>query len=133
MASKDGKTSDVPASQLIDQYIDKHDDWRGQTLAVIRRVFHEADPEVVEEWKWMGSPVWSHAGILAVANAHKDKVKLTFQQGAHLPDPHGVFNAGLDGNKWRAVDLHAGDQVDKAALTELIGSAIAYNLASRKK
>lgn len=118
------------ASERIDRYIAELDDWRGKTLARIRRVFHAADPEIVEEWKWMGSPVWSHDGIVAVGNAHKNKVKLTFQQGAHLPDPQKVFNAGLDGNQWRAIDLFEGDKIDESALKELIQSATRYN-ASR--
>jgi hypothetical protein len=115
------------ASERIDHYIAGLDDWRGKTLARIRKIFHAADSDIVEEWKWMGSPVWSHDGIVAVGNAHKNKVKLTFQQGAHLPDPQKVFNAGLDGNQWRAIDLFEGDKIDESALKELIRSAARYN------
>lgn len=117
----------VSASEHIDGYIAGLDDWRGKTLARIRKIFHAADSDIVEEWKWMGSPVWSHDGIVAVGNAHKNKVKLTFQQGAHLPDPQKVFNAGLDGNQWRAIDLFEGDKIDESALKELIRSAARYN------
>ncbi len=92
-------------SERIDQLIAGLTDWRGKTLASIRKSILEADREIIEEWKWMGSPVWSRDGIIAVANAHKDKVKLTFAHGAHLPDPDKLFNAGLGGNAWRAIDL----------------------------
>ena len=102
-------------------------DWRGEKLAEIRRIIHEADPDVVEEWKWMGSPVWSDGGVFAVGNAHKDKVKLTFAHGVHLPDPSRLFNAGLTGNKWRAIDLREGDTIDGAALKALVREAVAYN------
>ena len=121
------------APELINRYIANLTDWRGKTLARIREVFHEADPALVEEWKWMGSPVFSHAGIICVANAHKDKIKLTFAQGAHLSDPHRIFNAGLGGGKWRAIDLAEGDKVDETALTELIHTAISYNTANSKE
>ena len=93
------------ASERITSYIDGIGDWRGQVLARIRSAFLEADPEMLEEWKWMGSPVWSRHGQIAVANAHKGKVKLTFSNGAHLEDEHGLFNAGLGGKKWRAIDI----------------------------
>lgn len=124
------------AAELIDRYISAHAGWRGETLAAIRRIFHEADPGVAEEWKWMGSPVWSHDGVLAVANAHRDKVKLTFNDGARLPDPSGVFNAGLGGGKWRAVDISEGDEVDEAALGALVRAAVELNAtraASRRR
>jgi hypothetical protein len=120
------------ASDLITRYITALPDWRGPALEGIRRIFHEADPGIVEEWKWMGSPVWSHHGIIAVANAHLGKVKLTFNQGAHLPDPRRVFNAGLNGKKWRAIDLFEGDEIDEPALTDLIQAAIRFNMAARK-
>jgi len=123
----------APASELIDAYIAGLTDWRGKTLAKIRKLFHAADPEVVEEWKWMGSPVWSHDGQIAVANAHKDKVKVTFARGAHLPDPKKVFNAGLDGNLWRAIDLYEGDKLDEAAFKQLVRAAISHNASRRKK
>lgn len=114
-------------SQRIDQLIAGLTDWRGKTLASIRKSILAADPEIVEEWKWMGSPVWSRHGILAVGNAHKDKVKLTFAHGAHIPDPDKLFNAGLGGNEWRAIDLFEGDQIDQRALKNLVRSAIEYD------
>lgn len=123
----------VSATEQIDRYIAQFDDWRGKTLARIRKVFHAADPEIVEEWKWMGSPVWSRGGIVAVGNAHKNKVKLTFYQGARLPDPKKVFNAGLDGNQWRAIDLFEGDKIDEAALKDLIRTAVRHNASKGKK
>jgi hypothetical protein len=123
-----------PASALIDEMIKKlGDDWRGKTLAKVREVIHEADPEIVEEWKWMGSPVWSRDGIIAVGNAHKDKVKLTFAHGASLPDPDKVFNAGLGGNMWRAIDLFEGDKINERGLKNLIRAAIEYNQTKSKK
>src|SRR5690606_16329566 len=109
------------------QRIEGLGDWRGERLAEIRRLIHEVDPAVVEEWKWMGTPVWSHSGMYVLANAHKDKVKVTFFHGAKLPDPKGLFNAGLGGNKWRAIDLREGDRLDAAAFKELLRAAIAYN------
>jgi len=124
---------DAPASERINRYIAELTDWRGRTLARIRNVFHEADPAVVEEWKWMGSPVWAHNGLIAVANAHRDKVKLTFSQGVRLPDPHKLFNAGLGGNKWRAIDLYKDDEINESALKDLIRSAVSYNVSSGKK
>ena len=130
---KAAAADDVPASERIDGYLAERDDWRGALLARIRALFHATDPEVVEEWKWMGSPVYSHQGILAVTNAHKDKVKLTFNDGAQLPDPHGLFNAGLGGGKWRAIDLYEGDALDEKAFAELIRAAVAFNLSRKKK
>jgi len=120
------------ASTRIDQLIAGLTDWRGKTFAAVRKAILAADPEIVEEWKWMGSPVWSRDGIIAVANAHKDKVKLTFAYGASLPDPDGLFNAGLDGNARRAIDLFEGDRVDARALTSLVRAAIARNQNHRK-
>ena len=108
-------------------------DWRGQTFAAIRKSILAADPEVIEEWKWMGSPVWERFGIIAVGNAHKGKVKLTFDQGARLPDPKGLFNAGLDGNQRRAIDFLEGDKVDTPALKALVRAAIEYNQIRKKK
>ena len=119
----------VTASELISRYIAKHADWRGKTLAKIRKIFHDADPAVIEEWKWMGSPVWSHNGQIAVANAHKDKVKLTFSQGANLSDPHKLFNSGLGGNKWRAIDFYKDDKINESALKDLVRSAVSYNVS----
>ncbi|MEZ4308994.1 MAG: DUF1801 domain-containing protein [Polyangiaceae bacterium] len=101
-------------------------------MAKIREIFRKTDPEIVEEWKWMGSPVWSRGGILAVANAHRDKVKVTFAQGASLADPDKVFNAGLDGNRWRAIDLQEGDEIDEAGLMGLVREAIRHNLSRGK-
>lgn len=119
------------ASERIDETIAKLDDWRGETLAEVRKLIHDADPDVVEEWKWMGSPVWSHAGILVVGNAHKDKVKLTFSHGAKLADPKKVFNAGLGGNQWRAIDLHEGDRIAKTAFKSLVRAAVSYNVEKK--
>jgi hypothetical protein len=114
-------------SERIDQLIAGLTDWRGKTLASLRKTILEADREIIEEWKWMGSPVWSRDGIIAVGNAHKDKVKLTFAHGAHLPDPHKLFNAGLTGNQWRAIDLFDGDNINARALKDLIRAAVEYN------
>jgi hypothetical protein len=114
-------------SERIDQLIARLTDWRGKTLARIRKTILEADQEIIEEWKWMGSPVWSRDGIIAVANAHKNKVKLTFPQGAKLADPDKLFNAGLDGNAWRAIDVLEGDKINERALKNLVRSAVDYN------
>ena len=114
-------------SERIDQLIRGLLDWRGKTLASVRKAILEADRELVEEWKWMGSPVWSRDGIIAVGNAHKDKVKLTFAHGAHLPDPDKLFNAGLGGNLWRAIDLFEGDKIDARALKNMVRAAVEYN------
>jgi hypothetical protein len=114
-------------SERIDQLIAELTDWRGKTLASVRKSIVEADREIIEEWKWMGSPVWSHDGIIAVANAHKDKVKVTFAQGARLPDPDKLFNAGLEGNAWRAIDLFEGDKINQRALKNLVRAAVDYN------
>jgi hypothetical protein len=119
-------------SDRIDQLIAKLTDWRGITLAGIRRSILEADREIIEEWKWMGSPVWSRDGIIAVGNAHKDKVKLTFSHGAKLPDPDKLFNAGLGGNAWRAIDLFEGDKINAGALKNLVRAAVEYNQIKRK-
>jgi len=120
-------------TERIDKLIAKLDDWRGKTLASLRKNILAADREIIEEWKWMGSPVWSRDGIIAVGNAHKDKVKLTFSHGASLPDPDKVFNAGLEGKVWRAIDLFEGDKVDARAFKELIRAAVAYNRDKAKK
>lgn len=120
-------------SERIDQLIAGITDWRGKTLATVREAILGVDKGIIEDWKWKGSPVWSCDGIIAVANAHKDKVKVTFMHGAQLEDPGELFNAGLDGGKWRAIDLHEGDKVDKAALKKLVRNAIAYNRAHLKK
>jgi hypothetical protein len=120
-------------SEHIDQLIEKLDDWRGETLASLRKTFLEADKEIVEEWKWMGSPVWSRDGIIAVGNAHKEKVKLTFSHGASLPDPNKLFNNGFGGKVWRAIDVFEGDKVDKGALKKLIRAAVEFNQATKEK
>jgi len=108
-------------------------DWRGKTLASVRKSILAADGEIIEEWKWMGSPVWSRDGMIAVANAHKDKVKLTFSHGASLPDPDHLFNAGLEGSTWRAIDFFQGDRVNARALKTLVRAAIDYNQLKLKK
>jgi hypothetical protein len=126
--------SEMSASQRIDQLISGITDWRGKTFAGVRKTILAADPEISEEWKWMGSPVWSRDGIIAVANAHKGKVKLTFMYGAKLADPGKLFNAGLEGNARRAIDFLEGDKINAAALKNLIRAAIDYNQGkSRKK
>lgn len=117
----------VSASARIQQEIEQLGDWRGEKLATLRRLIHEVDPEVLEEWKWKGTPVWSHDGMYALANAHKDKVKLTFFYGAHLADPTKLFNASLGGSQWRAIDFAEKDSIDEAALKELLRAAVAYN------
>src|SRR5258707_13538014 len=117
----------MEASEQIDQLIAKIPDWRRETFARIRKCILEADPEIIEEWKWMGSPVWSHDGMIAVGNAHKDKVKLTFSHGARLPDPDKLFNAGLGGNAWRAIDVFEGDKINERALKNLVRAAVDYN------
>jgi hypothetical protein len=120
-------------SERIDQLIAGITDWRGKTFASVRQCMLEADREIVEEWKWKGSPVWYRDGIIAVGNAHKEKVKLTFYNGAVLPDPDKLFNAGLEGGKWRAIDFLEGDKVNKTALKKLIRAAIEHNQSKSKK
>src|SRR5215472_7170876 len=120
-------------SERIDKLIAGLTDWRGKTLASIRKSILEADREIIEEWKWMGSPVWSHDGMIAVGNAHKDKVKLTFNHGASLPDPGKLFNAGLGGGAWRAIDFFEGEKVNERALRDLVRAAVHYNQIKLKK
>jgi len=120
-------------SERIDQLIAGLTDWRGKTLASIRKNILEADRQIIEEWKWMGSPVWSRDGMIAVGNAHKDKVKLTFSRGASLPDPDKLFNAGFKGNTWRAIDLFEGDKINERALKNLVRAAIDYNQIKLKR
>lgn len=120
-------------SERIDQLIAEITDWRGKTFARLRKCILETDREIVEEWKWMGSPVWSRDGIIAVGNAHKDKVKLTFSHGASLPDPDKLFNAGLGGKVWRAIDFFEGDKVNERALKNLVRAAVEYNRIKLKK
>jgi hypothetical protein len=122
-----------PAPALIDKKIKELGDWRGKTLASVRKTILEADREIIEEWKWMGSPVWSRDGMIAVGNAHKDKVKLTFSHGASLPDPDKLFNAGLEGNMWRAIDFFEGDKINVRALKNLVRAAVEYNQIKLKR
>ena|ERR1700734_616014 len=121
------------AAALIDEMIAELTDWRGKTLASIRKSILGADPKIIEEWKWMGSPVWSRDGMIAVGNAHKDKVKITFSHGASLPDPEKLFNAGLGGNAWRAIDLLEGDKINERGLKNLVRAAVEYNQTKLKK
>jgi len=120
-------------SERIDELIEGIADWRSKTLADVRKAILDADKAIVEDWKWMGSPSWYRDGIIAVANAHKEKVKITFSHGAKLDDPDKLFNNGLGGSTWRAIDLLEGDKVNKAALKKLVKAAIAYNQAKLKK
>ena len=126
------------ASALIDQKIKELGDWRGKTLAKVREIVHQADPEIVEEWKWAkatspGTPVWSHGGIVCTGETYKNVVKMTFAKGAALKDPSGLFNSSLDGNARRAIDIHEGGKVDEAALKDLIRAAVALNLKGKSK
>ena len=121
------------ASAFIDEKIKKLGDWRGKTLAKVREIIHDADPEIVEEWKWMGTPVFSHAGIVCTGETYKNHVKMTFAKGAVLKDPSGLFNSSLEGNTRRAIDLHEGDKIDEAALKDLIRAAVALNLHLKSK
>jgi len=123
----------MTAKQNIDAMIEGLADWRGRTFATVRKVILAADPAIIEEWKWMGSPVWSRDGMIAVANAHKGKVKLTFAHGAHIHDPDGLFNASLEGNARRAIDWLEGDKVNERALKALVRAAIAHNQTKLKK
>src|SRR5579859_4539066 len=120
------------ASAFIDEKIKELGDWRGKTLARVREIIHAADPEIVEEWKWMGTPVFSHGGIICTGETYKSVVKLTFAKGAALKDPSGMFNSSLDGNVRRAIDIKEGEKVDEAALKELIRAAVALNLKGPK-
>ena len=127
-----------PASAFIDEKIKQLGDWRGKTFAKVRAIIHAADPEIVEEWKWVkptspGTPVFSHGGIVCTAETYKNVVKMTFAKGAALPDPCGLFNSSLEGNVRRAIDLHEGDTIDEAALQDLIRAAVALNLKGKNK
>ncbi|MBI3143895.1 MAG: DUF1801 domain-containing protein [Pseudogulbenkiania sp.] len=124
---KSDSTEGQSASELIDQRIAELGDWRGETLSRMRQLIKEADPDVVEEWKWMGTPVWSHDGIICTGESYKSIVKLTFAKGASLEDPAKLFNSSLDGNVRRAIDIHEGEEVDADAFKELIRAAIALN------
>ena len=121
------------ASAFIDERIKELGDWRGKTLAKVREIVHEADPEIVEEWKWRGTPVWSHGGIVCTGETYKNVVKMTFAKGAALKDPSALFNSSLDGNARRAIDIHEGGKVDEAALKDLIRAAVALNLMGKSK
>jgi hypothetical protein len=121
------------ASALIDERIKELGDWRGKMLAKVRGIIREADPEIVEEWKWMGTPVWSRGGIVCTGETYKKVVKMTFAKGAALKDPSGLFNSSLDGNVRRAIDIHEGEKVDEAALKELIRAAVTLNLKGKSK
>jgi hypothetical protein len=125
-------------SRLIDERIKKLGDWRGKTLARVREIIHEADPEIVEEWKWVkptnpGTPVFSHGGIVCTGEVYKDYVKMTFARGADLKDPSGLFNASLEGNLRRAIDIHEGNSINESALKDLIRAAVALNLKGKSK
>ena len=123
---------DVNPSELIDKEIADHPDWRGKMMAEIRRIIRKTVPDVTEEWKWMGTPTWSHNGILCICNAFKDMVKVTFINGATLGDVDGVFNAELGGNKWRAIKIFQGDKVNTSGLKKLLLAAVAFNAAKGK-
>jgi hypothetical protein len=130
--SKDGKGGHSPAA-LIDARIKELSDWRGETLARVRTLIKQADPDVVEEWKWRGVPVWEHAGIICTGETYKAVVKLTFAKGASLEDPSGLFNSSLEGNTRRALDIHEGDKIDEKALKALIRAAVALNTVRSQK
>jgi hypothetical protein len=121
------------ASTLIDERIKGLGDWRGKMLARVRKLIHEADPQVVEEWKWMGTPVWSHDGIICTGETYKSVVKMTFARGASLKDPSRLFNSSLDGNVRRAIDIHEGEKIDETALKALVREAVMLNLEGRSK
>jgi len=125
--------STKPASEWIDERIEELGDWRGRTLARIRKLIHDADPEIVEEWKWMGTPIFSHDGIVCTGETYKSVVKMTFAKGASLDDPSGLFNSSLDGNVRRAIDIHEGEAIDEKALKALIRSAVALNVEGKSR
>jgi hypothetical protein len=127
---EEGKGGASP-SQLIDARIKELSDWRGETLARVRILIRQADPEVIEEWKWRGVPVWSHAGMICTGETYKNVVKMTFAKGASLEDPSGLFNSSLEGNTRRAIDFHQGDKIDEKALKALIRAAVALNTSVR--
>jgi hypothetical protein len=120
------------ASELISKRIKELGDWRGKTLGKVREIIKEADPEIVEEWKWMGTPVWSHNGLVCTGETYKNVVKMTFSKGASLKDPSSLFNSSLDGNVRRAIDIHEGEEINEAALKDLIRAAVALNLKKKK-
>ena len=130
--AKNEQASGDAASRLIDQRIRDLDGWRGETLGRMRALILEADPDAIEEWKWRGTPVWSHHGIICTGESYKEIVKLTFAHGASVPDPSHLFNSSLDGNTRRAIDIHEGEQVDATAFKKLVKAAVARNALSRK-
>src|SRR4051794_39944647 len=127
--SKEGDGGDSP-SQLIDARVEELSDWRGETLARVRSLIEQADPDVVEEWKWRGVPVWSHAGMICTGETYKNVVKMTFAKGASLEDPSGLFNSSLEGNTRRAIDFREGDEIDDMALNALVRAAVALNTST---
>jgi hypothetical protein len=131
--NKSGTSQDQPASELISKRIVELGDWRGETLGRMRKLIKEADPDVVEEWKWMGTPVWSHDGIICTGETYKKVVKLTFAKGASLKDPARLFNSSLEGNVRRAIDIPAGEEVDASAFKVLVRQAVALNSSSKSK
>jgi hypothetical protein len=133
MNKKTDKKLERTPSQLINERIADLGDWRGETLAHVRELIREADPEVIEEWKWRGVPVWSHDGGICTGESYKDHVKLTFYKGASLRDPERLFNAGLDGNVRRAIDIHEGDEINESAFKNLIRAAVKLNSSGKKK
>ncbi|MDP9648964.1 DUF1801 domain-containing protein [Paraburkholderia caledonica] len=130
--NRSASTETQSASELIDKRIADLGDWRGTTLSAMRKLIKEADPDVVEEWKWMGTPVWSHDGIICTGESYKSVVKLTFAKGASLEDPAKLFNSSLDGNVRRAIDIHEGEELDADAFKSLIRAAIALNTSGKK-
>jgi hypothetical protein len=132
MASNESQASKSP-SELIDERIEELDDWRGETLDRLRALVREADPDVVEEWKWRGVPVWSHEGIICTGETYKTAVKMTFARGASLDDPSGLFNSSLEGNTRRAIDFHEGDAIDAEALKNLVREAVKLNQSKAKR
>jgi hypothetical protein len=133
MAKKPDSSRDDSPARLIDAWIAELGDWRGEMLSRLRALIKEADPEVVEEWKWRGVPVWSHGGMLCTGETYKSVVKLTFAKGASLEDPSGLFNSSLDGNVRRAIDIHEGEAIDEDAFRDLIREAVALNESSRRR
>jgi hypothetical protein len=131
-AATKAKKTESP-SKLIDGRIRELGDWRGEVLTKVRKLIHEADPDIVEEWKWRGVPIWEHDGIITTGESYKDYIKLTFAKGASLPDPAKLFNAGLDGGTRRAIDIHKGAKLNEKAFKALIGAAVALNTSGKKK
>lgn len=131
-AKTKASASDSEASSNITKRIESLDDWRGETLARMRKLIHDADPDVVETWKWMGTPIWEHDGIICTGESYKKVIKLTFAKGASLPDPKGLFNSSLDGNVRRAIDIAEGEQIDATAFKALVKAAVALNTSKAK-